>query len=459
MRLRTLAPLLAAALGVPVPASALASGAEPWPACAPRTAPVHTGVEEIGQFAIGRLLTLKLRSRSLGNVQPVRVLLPVHYDRSGRTRYPVLYLLHGAGGDYRSWTDGDAVQKQIGGMPVIAVMPNGSQDGVDGNYTDWFGLPPGAAGQAPAWESFHIHELVPFIDAHFPTRASAAGRAIAGISMGGGGATKYAAENPGMFGYAGTFSGESNPLLPIALAFQATTCKWGDPTTEQVLWRDNDSANLAGNLRGVRIFIRSGDGTPGPYDMPAPPAGSLAALVRRATLIVEYGAHLENQAFVAALHKAGVRDVNVRFFPGSHSQPYWHRDMQEFLPWLRAQLHRPPATPAAFSVASAHPAFTAWGWHFTTHRKVREFAYVKVSGDKLTATGSGRLDIITPARYPPGAPARIHIGSTARRVTADRHGRVTLSLALGPSHSHQQTAFDSNARRGWRSKSVTITPA
>jgi S-formylglutathione hydrolase FrmB len=421
----------------------------------------HVGITHASRTVHGRLVTLRLASRAMRNTQTVRVLLPTHYDRTGRTRYPVLYLLHGAGGTYRSWMDGDHVQRRLGDMPIITVMPNGSepQPGaeppIDGNYTDWWGVPSGSSATRPAWESFHILELVPYIDRHFPTLPHAAGRAVAGISMGGGGATKYAAEYPGTFGYAATFSGETNPLLPVALAFQPKTCRWGDPAREQVLWRDNDSTNLAGNLTGVRVFIRSGDGTPGPYDPPEPP-GSVAALVQQARLTVEFGAHLESVAFLHALKAAHVKDVDARFFPGSHSDPYWQRDMAEMLPWLRRQLRHPPQTPPAFHVASAHRVFTAWGWRFAVHRSVREFAYLRIRGARLTATGSGRLDVVTPARFLPHRTYRVRIAGRTRRVRADRRGRLRYAVDLGPSHARQQTSFTADAIRRWRTATATV---
>lgn len=264
MRRLVMTALLGSWLAAAVGAAGGASPSGPtWPTCIPRTTPIAIGIKQVSRTRRGRLETLRLFSRAMGDVQPVDVLLPRRYDASGRTRYHVLYLLHGAGGDYRSWIETGA-QRLIGGLPVIAVMPNGTQDGIDGDYTDWVLTAPGAPQPAPAWESFHIRELVPFIDSHFPTVASAAGRAIAGISMGGGGATKYAAEYPGTFGYVGTFSGESHPLLPVALAFQSKNCRWGSPATDQVIWRDNDSTDLAGNLRGVRVFIQHRNRAPGP---------------------------------------------------------------------------------------------------------------------------------------------------------------------------------------------------
>ncbi|MGZ4200782.1 MAG: alpha/beta hydrolase [Thermoleophilaceae bacterium] len=414
--------------GLAFAAPAGGAGTPAWPICVPRTSPVLIGIHEVGRLRQGRVVTLRLRSRAMGDVQPVNVLLPAHYDASGRTRYHVLYLLHGAGGDYQSWLRQGA-QRLLGSLPVIAVMPNGSEPSMDGNYTDWQESAPG--GRAPAWESFHIRELVPFIDAHFPTLASAAGRAIAGISMGGGGATKYAAEYPGTFGYAATFSGEAHPLLPLALAFQNKTCRWGDPAKNEVIWRDNDSTDLAGNLSGVRVFVRTGNGTPGPFDFPEPPAGSPQATIRQLTLTVEFGAGLENQALVKALRAAHVRGVDARFFDGSHSLPYWQRDTRELVPWLRRQFRHPPRTPATATVASAHTWFTAWGWTFQVKRRVREFVYLKLTRHGIRATGSGKLLVTPPSGH-------------------------SFVLDLGPSHTHQQTQFGRSALGGWRTVSATI---
>lgn len=66
-----------------------------WPACVARRAPVRIGIRALGRSVHGRPVTYTLRSRAMGDVQHVNVLLPAHFDRSGRTRYPVLYLLRG----------------------------------------------------------------------------------------------------------------------------------------------------------------------------------------------------------------------------------------------------------------------------------------------------------------------------------------------------------------------------
>ena len=206
------------------------------------------------------------------------------------------------------------------------------------------------------------------------------------------------------------------------------------------------------------MFIRSGNGTPGPYDSPTEPSNPVAALIRRGQLGVEYGAHLENEALLAGLHAVHAV-VNVRFFPGSHSLPYWQRDMREFVAWLRVQFRHPPLVLRRFSVASAHSAFTAWGWSFHAIRRVREFAYITVDGDRIRATGSGVLVVSTPSRFHPGQRLVVELAGRRVQLRADRHGVISFRLDLGPSHTRQQTAFGRGALHGWRTAHASIWPA
>lgn len=359
------------------------------------------GISERSRKLSGRVLTLTLRSRAMGGRQVVTVLLPRGYNR--RRRYHVLYLLHGAGGNHRSWLDEEQVQRALGSLPVIAVMPDGSRTGPrgrpeNGGYSDWFGTPRGAAGSAPAWESYHVRELVPFIDRTFATLRGPAGRAVAGISMGGSGAIKYAAEFPGTFGYAASLSGGLDSFVARGLV---QDCKWGEFPRDAVVWRDNNPTDLAPNLRGVRLFVRSGDGRPGPFDSPTQPQDPLAGGVWLTRLVIEAGAHQMAEHFLVALRRAGVHGVNAHFYRGSHSHPYWRHQLPGLVAWLRVQFRHPPRARRSFAVASAHPFFTAWGWRFRLRQHTREFIHVRVRGRRLTVKGRGRLEVTVPRSQRP----------------------------------------------------------
>src|SRR4051794_21341742 len=125
-----------------------------------------------------RLVELTFTTPALDDPTHVRVLLPGGYERSDR-RYPVLYLLHGAIDDYRGWTDEGNAERITAGKPLIVVMPDA---GSDGYYSDWWNF---GKGGPPEWETYHIDQLLPWIDHHLRTVPGRRGRAVAGLSMGG----------------------------------------------------------------------------------------------------------------------------------------------------------------------------------------------------------------------------------------------------------------------------------
>jgi S-formylglutathione hydrolase FrmB len=429
-----------------------------WPPCVPRSGPILLGATEAGRVNLdARLQDITLHSQAMHADVHVDVLVPTGYDPSSGTRYPVLYLLHGATGSYRDWP-AHGVEGFMGNTPMIVVLPD---DGPDGSYSDWYGSELIELGQPPAWESFHIGELVPWIDAHYPTIAAPGGRFIAGLSSGGGGAMKYASAHPGLFGAAGEFSGAVDTDLP---GFSGTAsliwdlsylpgggppahCTWGDPATQEVVWRDNDPTYLASNLAGTRLFLASGTGQPGPLD---PPLALPDA--------VESTVWSMNQAFDAALSAAGIGHTTDFYGPGTHTWPYWTRELQRFLTWLAPTVGVPVGAPGGFALRSARPSFGAWDWTFTAHRNVEEFAYLTgVGPGGLTATGSGALDVTTAAVYHPGATYAVAVGATKRSTGAGPDGRLRFTVDLGPSHLQQQTDFGPGATAGWTTVTVSIT--
>lgn len=159
-----------------------------------------------------------LASKSLGHDVGYVVWTPPEYDASGKTRYPVIYFLHGAGGTEASDSAGfsSRVADGIRGgtfPPVLCVFPNG-----------------GLSGYRDDVESMIIDELIPLIDRDYPTKAEASGRALAGFSMGGAGSVRLSILHPELFCAAGSWggalsrrgNGEDSPLLPAARANAAT---------------------------------------------------------------------------------------------------------------------------------------------------------------------------------------------------------------------------------------------
>ena len=143
----------------------------------------------------------------------VRILLPANYSTDPAKAYDVLYLLHGGSDSYVDWSTDGAVKDIVSGSPFkgIVVMP---EAGMSGWYTDWYGETDGHF--SPQWETFHNDQLVPWIDANFNTKANRAGRALAGVSMGGWGALHYAAEHSDLYGKLGLFSAGTDITEPGA---------------------------------------------------------------------------------------------------------------------------------------------------------------------------------------------------------------------------------------------------
>jgi S-formylglutathione hydrolase FrmB len=406
------------------------------PYCTPRSAPPRAGLELVASAPLGeRSVELTVTSSAMERQEKLVVTLPRGYDPSGATRYPVLYLLHGAFGSQRDYVE-HGIEAMLGDRQWVVVSPNG---GASGSYTDWYGRVRGDGGPAPAWETHVLDEVLPFVQARYPVRADRGGRAIMGISMGGAGTMKFAAARPDLFGAAVSLSGAVNttydfPFYPgISQAVWLLTlapgagppahCTWGDPVANQVIWRDNDPTYLAENLRGVDLRIVSGDGNPGPLD---PPGAGFDP--------VEWQTNAMSLAFAAALDAEGVPHTDRFYGAGTHTWPYWERELPTSLAWLDERLGRDAAAPASFDLRSARGPFGAHGWRFVPKRATREFTYVDdVTAGGFTVAGSGTLDVTTP---------------DGRRLAVD----------LGPSHQANQTEFPAEAPAGWTRKTVRTTP-
>ncbi len=138
------------------------------------------------------------------------VYTPYGYEKNTKTKYPVLYLLHGAGGDEEAWSSmgrtaqilDNLIEKGLA-KPMIVVMPNGNPSQ---QAARTLGLPESQINfrdpaMANAYVKSLVEEIVPFIEKNFRADAKTASRAIAGLSMGGGHTISAANLYPGKFDY------------------------------------------------------------------------------------------------------------------------------------------------------------------------------------------------------------------------------------------------------------------
>jgi len=127
------------------------------------------------------------------------VVLPAGYDKSGNKKYPVLYLLHGYGGQYDTWVTHTkkSLPEDAAKWQMIIVCPDGQNS--------WYWDSP--VDTEKQFETFVSHELINYIDGNYNTVSSPKGRAVTGFSMGGHGGLWLGITHPEVFGACGSMSG------------------------------------------------------------------------------------------------------------------------------------------------------------------------------------------------------------------------------------------------------------
>jgi S-formylglutathione hydrolase FrmB len=406
------------------------------------------GITVVAQHQVDpRLIALTVSTDALNGPANVRVLLPTGYAAHPKRRYPVLYLLHGTSGGAADWTTMGAAEQTTAGRPLIVVMPDIAQNDNGGGWcTNWYNA--GKYGR-PEWETFHIDQLIPWIDHNLRTRANRAGRAIAGLSQGGFCSMSYAALHPDLFSQALSYSGAPDiaydleaqalvtPIINLtetALDRVPPNSMFGPRITNEINWAAHDPTTLAGNLRGMRLTMYTGNGKAGPYDSPIPNPEASA---------IEAGVEQLTTMFHNRLEALAIPSSFTDYGPGTHSWPYWARDLRWSIGAIMSSFAHPPPAPSAVTYMSADPVYAVFGWRVTTHRKVREFSNLKgASTTGFTLQGSGSATVLTPARYRDLTRYRVGVvsgsGTATRVLRSDRHGRLTIQVPLGPSNTVQE---------------------
>jgi enterochelin esterase-like enzyme len=165
----------------------------------------------------GKLETITYNSKSIGVDRKAVVYTPPNYDPN--QKYPVLYLMHGIGGNETHWTTLCAANKVLDNLiadkkavPMIIVMPNGratadppsSNFMADFNYYAFF-------------EKDLLQDLMPYIESHYSVKADRDHRALTGLSMGGGQGLDFGINNIDKFAWVGGFSSAPNLQSPDVL--------------------------------------------------------------------------------------------------------------------------------------------------------------------------------------------------------------------------------------------------
>jgi enterochelin esterase-like enzyme len=274
-------------------------------------------------FTIGLLFSqggkvidqLSLKSEILGGERKYAVYLPSDYDYSNR-EYPVLYLLHGAGDDHTGWVQfgevksiTDKANKSGVSTSMIIVMPD-AQTGKKGYFND--------LNQKWNYEDFFFKEFIPFIEKKYRIKSEKRYRAIAGLSMGGGGSFIYALRHPEMFSSACPLSGYMGELSYTEF-YEKNMLKYKNQRREKLFnYYSNHNAlsiiqnQTVENLKSVRWYIDCGDND----------------------FLYE-----GNSLVHIALKKRGIpHEYRVR--NGSHNWTYWRGSLPKVLAFVSEHFHQ-----------------------------------------------------------------------------------------------------------------------
>lgn len=185
----------------------------------PKHAPQGFDVPE-ANIAHGSIDTIIYDSKTVGISRRALIYTPPGYSK--KKKYPVLYLLHGIGGDEKEWLNGGQPQVILDNLygghkiePMIVVMPNGramKDDRATGNI-----MAPDKVQAFANFENDLLNDLIPYIEQNYPVLKDREHRAIAGLSMGGGQSLNFGLGHLDKFAWVGGFSSAPNTKKPEEL--------------------------------------------------------------------------------------------------------------------------------------------------------------------------------------------------------------------------------------------------
>ncbi|NKB72248.1 MAG: esterase [Candidatus Latescibacteria bacterium] len=201
-----------------------------------------------------------LHSRALNKSMPLNIYLPPGY--TDQIDYPVIYLFHGWGGNQDSWSQGVGVDRVVVNMmaqgrirPVILVLPHlDNSNGLNSAASvQRLGDDPAFSPYKGIYEDYIRYDLIQYIDTHFSTIPTAAGRAIGGDSMGGFEALHIAFRNPHLFSRVGGFQ---PAMWPDDMPAQVKAFLYPD----RAIRKERDPIELARvrDLSGLAVYLDCG---------------------------------------------------------------------------------------------------------------------------------------------------------------------------------------------------------
>ena len=242
------------------PAAAPAAPAEAAPAKAPE------GFDKAREVPHGRVATEEYDSKALGFKRKLTVYTPPGFKKDDKDKkYPVLYLLHGAGDDETGWQKKGAADVIMDNLyadgkaePMLVVMPFGYATRPGEPTRNPNATPEERRKASGDFERDLLTDVIPFVESHYPVIADQAHRALAGLSMGGGQTMRIGPTHSDVFAYLGVFSagiGGRRPAAPAGGAAPAAA----PPPDATASYPDADTLNARLKL----FWVSCGDRDPG----------------------------------------------------------------------------------------------------------------------------------------------------------------------------------------------------
>ena len=253
-----------------------------------------------------------IHSNILGADRDYTVYLPAGYESQPDRYYPVLYLLHGMNGTNKDWADRGHLKDVMDQLSaagevcdMIVISPNAGGNIYNGDWNGYFDM------EGWAYERFFYEEFLPAVEKQYRIKADKAHRAIAGLSMGGGGSTSYAQRHADMFCACYAMSALMHLTAPTEAA----------PKDEKdKMWHLQSTANKYSCVE----FVKSAD-------------EATKQALRTVAWYVDCGDDDFlfdcNMDFIAAMRKAGI-PYQLRVRDGAHTWEYWHSALYEALPFV-----------------------------------------------------------------------------------------------------------------------------
>ena len=270
----------------------------------------------------GEIVTREINSAALNRVWKYNVYLPTGYE-SGDKKYPVLYLLHGNAQSYQSWTNNGKIQATAdaliasGEIPaVVIVMPDAG--------TSWY------VDRKEKMETAILKELMPDVEKNLRTVTTREGRFIAGLSMGGFGAMRFAMQYPEMFAAAALLSPAIYDPAPPETSSLRRVNVFGAPNFDTEVWKTYNYPALwdayIAKKTPVPMYINSGDDD---------------------NFMIEYDATV----FYSLLRK-NKQPAELRIVDGAHDWPVWSSTIGDAMKYIFNYKVKPAVAPAASSPPS-----------------------------------------------------------------------------------------------------------